>query len=72
MDRDRLFTTQTLAQYLQVSPRTVQREVARGRLNYVKVGGRRRYRKKDVESYLQQHRQRERFRVLEGGLAAGG
>ncbi len=62
-----LFTTFSLAEYLQVSPRTVQREVARGRLPFVMVGGRRRYRKVDVESYLRSRLQRSRFRVIQGG-----
>lgn len=62
-----LFTTYTLADYLQVSPRTVQREVARGRLPYVMVGGRRRYRRADVEKYLHNRLQRSRFRVIHGG-----
>lgn len=67
MSDDNLFTTYTLADYLQVSPRTVQREVARGRLSYVLVGGRRRYRQADVEAYLRNRLQRSRFRVIQGG-----
>lgn len=70
MSDDRLFTTATLAEYLQVSDRTVQREVARGRLTFVMVGGRRRYRQEDVERYLRNRRQRTRFKVIQGGLAA--
>jgi len=62
-----LFTTFSLAEYLQVSARTVQREVSRGRLPFVMVGGRRRYRKADVESYLRSRLQRSRFRVIQGG-----
>lgn len=62
-----LFTTFSLAEYLQVSARTVQREVARGRLTFVMVGGRRRYRRADVESYLRSRLQRSRFRVIQGG-----
>ena len=64
---DTLFTTFSLAQYLQVSARTVQREVARGRLSFVMVGGRRRYRSVDVESYLRNRLQRSQFRVIQGG-----
>ncbi len=67
MSDTNLFTTFSLAEYLQVSPRTVQREVARGKLPFVKVGGRRRYRKADVESYLRSRLQRSRFRVIQGG-----
>lgn len=75
MTTKRLFTTYTLAEHLQVSPRTIQREVARGRLEFVLVGGRRRYRVQDVESYLQQRfrtSERSRFRVIEGGRATDG
>lgn len=69
MSNDTLFTTYSLAEYLQVSARTVQREVARGRLTYVMVGGRRRYRKSDVEYYLRSRLQRSRFKVIDGGRA---
>lgn len=69
MSDDSLFTTYSLAEYLQVSPRTVQREVARGRLTYVMVGGRRRYRQADVEYYLRSRLQRSRFKVIDGGRA---
>jgi excisionase family DNA binding protein len=64
---DNLFTTYTLAEYLQVSARTVQREVSRGRLTFVMVGGRRRYRHADVEYYLRSQLQRSRFKVIDGG-----
>lgn len=67
MSDETLFTTYTLADYLKVSPRTVQREVARGRLTYVLVGGRRRYRKSDVSNYLRNQTQRSRFKVIDGG-----
>lgn len=64
-----LYTTQSLAQHLQVSTRTVQREVRRGRLSFVLVGGRRRYRPQDVDEYLRQRDVRTRFRVIPGGLS---
>ena len=64
---DNLFTTYSLATYLQVSARTVQREVSRGRLSFVMVGGRRRYRRDDVEYYLRRQLQRSGFRVIDGG-----
>lgn len=67
MDETNLFTTYTLADYLQVSARTVQREVRRGRLKYVMVGGRRRYRRADVDSYLRNRTQRSQFRLIQGG-----
>ena len=66
MSDETLFTTYTLAEYLKVSARTVQREVSRGRLPYVLVGGRRRYRKSDIESYLRNQLQRSRFKVIDG------
>lgn len=62
-----IFTTNTLAEYLQVSARTIQREVARGRLSFVTVGGRRRYRREDVEYYLRRQMRRSGFRVIDGG-----
>ena len=67
MTEEALFTTYTLARYLKVSARTVQREVERGRLAFVMVGGRRRYRREDVETYLRTRLQRSRFRVIQGG-----
>ena len=67
MTEEALFTTYTLAEYLKVSPRTVQREVERGKLSFVMVGGRRRYRRDDVERYLRGRLQRSRFRVIQGG-----
>jgi len=67
MREEGLFTTGSLAEYLNVSARTVQREVERGRLPFVMVGGRRRYRREDVEGYLRSRLQRSRFRVIQGG-----
>ena len=67
MPDDTLYTTYSLAGYLKVSARTVQREVERGKLSFVMVGGRRRYRQADVESYLRSRLQRSRFRVIRGG-----
>ena len=67
MAADSLFTTYGLAEYLKVSARTVQREVERGKLSFVMVGGRRRYRREDVERYLRTRLQRSRFRVIQGG-----
>lgn len=66
---DTIFTTYSLAEYLQVSARTVQREVARGRLSFVMVAGRRRYRREDVEYYLRRQVRRSGFRVIDGGRA---
>lgn len=47
-----LFTTETLADYLQVSPHTVRREREAGRLPYIRIRDLIRYRPEDVESYL--------------------
>ena len=67
MAENSLFTTYSLGEYLKVSARTVQREVERGKLSFVMVGGRRRYRREDVERYLRTRLQRSRFRVIQGG-----
>lgn len=67
MREGNLFTTSSLAEYLNVSARTVQREVDRGRLMFVLVGGRRRYRGEDIEHYLHSRLQRSRFRIIRGG-----
>jgi len=48
-----LYTTETLADYLQVSPHTVRREREAGRLPFVRIRDLIRYRPEDVESYLQ-------------------
>jgi excisionase family DNA binding protein len=48
-----LYTTETLADYLQVSPHTVRREREAGRLPFVRIRDLVRYRPEDVEAYLQ-------------------
>ena len=48
-----LYTTETLADYLQVSPHTVRRERGAGRLPFVRIRDLIRYRSEDVEAYLQ-------------------
>lgn len=48
-----LYTTETLADYLQVSPHTVRREREAGRLPFVRIRDLIRYRPDDVEAYLQ-------------------
>ena len=47
-----LYTTETLADYLQVSPHTVRRERESGRLPFVRIRDLVRYRPEDVETYL--------------------
>lgn len=47
-----LYTTESLAEYLQVSPHTVRREREAGRLPYVRIRDLIRYRSEDVEKYL--------------------
>lgn len=47
-----LYTTETLAEYLQVSPHTVRREREAGRLPFVRIRDLVRYRPEDVEAYL--------------------
>ncbi len=52
-----LHTTESLADYLQVSPHTVRREREAGRLPYIRIRDLIRYRPEDVESYLQSQSQ---------------
>lgn len=47
-----LYTTESLAEYLQVSPHTVRREREAGRLPYVRIRDLIRYRPEDIEAYL--------------------
>lgn len=47
-----LYTTETLAEFLQVSPHTVRREREAGRLPYIRIRDLIRYRPEDVEAYL--------------------
>lgn len=51
----KLYTTETLAELLQVSPRTIRRERKEGRLPYVRVRGQIRYRDSDVRAYLERN-----------------
>jgi excisionase family DNA binding protein len=48
----KLYTTDTLSEYMQVSPRTIRRERNDGRLSYIVIRGQIRYREEDVERYL--------------------
>lgn len=47
-----MFTTESLAEYLQVSPHTVRREREAGRLSFIRIRDLIRYRPEDVEAYL--------------------
>ena len=49
----KLYTTETLAELLQVSARTIRRERKEGRLPFVRVRGQIRYRESDVRGYLE-------------------
>ena len=51
----KLYTTETLAELLQVSPRTIRRERKEDRLPFVRVRGQIRYRDSDVHSYLERN-----------------
>ncbi|MDE2103284.1 MAG: helix-turn-helix domain-containing protein [Patescibacteria group bacterium] len=52
-DLPAMLTVQQLSEYLNLSSRTVWRMVSRGEIkNPVKVGGARRFRRKDVDDYL--------------------
>jgi excisionase family DNA binding protein len=52
-----LHTTESLAEYLQVSPHTVRREREAGRLPYIRIRDLIRYRPEDVETFLQSQSQ---------------
>lgn len=52
---EKLYTTDTLAELLQVSPRTIRRERKEGRLPFVRVRGQIRYRESDVRAYLERN-----------------
>lgn len=49
-----IYTMHTLARLLQVSTRTIRREVDEGKLHFVKIRGRIRFRQEDVQAYLNQ------------------
>ena len=51
----KLYTTETLAELLQVSQRTIRRERKETRLPFVRVRGQIRYRESDVCSYLERN-----------------
>jgi PTS system nitrogen regulatory IIA component len=53
-----LFTPKQLAEYLQLSPRTVYRLLERNELPGVRVGGQWRFRKSEVDSWLDRRLQR--------------
>lgn len=65
-----LFTTETLADYLQVSPHTVRREREAGRLPYIRIRDLIRYRPEDVESYLANQAQDRYSHSTPGKVAA--
>ena len=58
-----LYTTETLADYLQVSPHTVRREREAGRLPFIRIRDLIRYRAEDVEAYLSNRAQDRRHVV---------
>ena len=55
LDVQKLYTTETLGELLQVSPRTIRRERKEGRLPFVRVRGQIRYRESDVRAYLERN-----------------
>ncbi len=65
-----LFTTETLADYLQVSPHTVRREREAGRLPYIRIRDLIRYRPEDVESYLSSQAQDRSYGSQSGAKIA--
>lgn len=63
-----LYTTETLADYLQVSPHTVRREREAGRLPFVRIRDLIRYRPEDIEAYLQ-NQAHDRYEARHAGPA---
>ena len=50
---DKLYTMETLAEYLGVSVRTILREKAAGKLSFKRIRGQVRFSQEDIENYLQ-------------------
>ena len=59
-----LYTTETLADFLQVSPHTVRRERESGRLPFIRIRDLIRYRPEDVDGYLA-NQAHDHFQVVE-------
>lgn len=55
----KLYTTETLSEFMQVSPRTIRRERNDGHLNYVVIRGQIRYREEDILQYLERNNSEE-------------
>jgi excisionase family DNA binding protein len=55
--RRELMTTREVLQYLRVTPRTVYRLIREGDLPAVRMGGRWRFRRVDIEAWLERQRQ---------------
>jgi excisionase family DNA binding protein len=55
--RRELMTTREVLLYLRVTPRTVYRLIREGDLPAVRMGGRWRFRRADIESWLERQRQ---------------
>lgn len=52
---NKLYTSETLAELLAVSSRTIRRERSEGRLPFVRIRGQIRYRESDVRAYLERN-----------------
>jgi excisionase family DNA binding protein len=55
--RRELMTTSEVLRYLRVTPRTVYRLIREGDLPAVRMGGRWRFRRVDIEAWLERQRQ---------------
>jgi excisionase family DNA binding protein len=55
--RRELMTTREVLHYLRVTPRTVYRLIREGDLPAVRIGGRWRFRRTDIEAWLERQRQ---------------
>ena len=56
MTDEEFYTSTDLAKYLKITQRTVYRLMERGDLPYYEIGRAKRFRKSDVEAYLERQR----------------
>ena len=64
-------TTEEVLDYLQVNLRTVYRLIKAGKIPAVRVGRQWRFRKRDIDAWLESQRPRSRARRRRGGAASG-
>jgi excisionase family DNA binding protein len=71
MDDDAFLTTEEVLEYLQVNLRTIYRLIKAGRIPAVRVGRQWRFRKRDIEAWLESQRMRSGRGAVAGGRSAG-